>query len=107
MKKKMVIISVMLVSLFFSQQAMAQGSVHHSAQATAHSTVAVGHSTAGAAKLTSAAVAVPLVAAGAIGAVSAEAGKGLSKAANSPIGEPLEVSDETITAGPAPDQAIH
>lgn len=107
MKKKMVIVSAMLVSLFFSQQAMAQGSAQHSGQAVGHSALAAGHSAVGTAKLTSAAVAIPLVAVGAVGAVSAEMGKGLMKAANKPIGEPLEISDETLTVGPSPDRAVH
>ncbi len=106
MKKKMVIISAMLVSMFFTQQAMAQGSTQHSGQAVKYSALAVGHGAVGSAKMTSAVVAVPLLAVGAVGAVSAEMGKSLVEAANDPIGEPLKISDETITVGPTPDQAI-
>jgi len=96
----------MVVSMFFGQQAMAQGSTQHSGQAVGHSALAIGHGAVGSAKLTSAAVAVPLLAVGAVGAASTEMGKGLMKAANKPIGEPLEVSDETLTVGPSPDRAI-
>jgi len=106
MKNNMVIISAMVISMFFSQQAMAQGSIQHSGQAIGHSALAAGHSAAGSAKLTSAAVAVPLMVVGAVGAVSADAGKSLIKAANKPIGEPLEVSDEILTVGPSPDRAM-
>jgi len=106
MKKKMVITCAVLISMFFGQQAMAQGSTQHSGQAVGHSALAVGHGAVGSAQLTSAAVAVPLIAVGAVGAVSAEMGKGLIKAANKPIGEPLEICDETLTAGPSPDRAI-
>jgi len=106
MKKKMVIISAMVISMFFGQQAMAQGSSQHSGQAVGHSALAVGHGAIGSAKLTSAAVAVPFIAVGAVGAVSAEMGKGLIKVANKPIGEPLEISDEVLTVGPSPDRAI-
>jgi len=107
MKNKMVIISAMLVSMFFSQQAMAQGSTQHSGQSMGHSAIAAGHSVVGAAKLTSAAVALPLVIVGSVGAVSAYMGNSLMKAANKPIGEPLEISDEALTVGPSPDRAIH
>jgi len=102
----MVIVSAMVASMFFGQQAMAQGSAQHSGQAVGHSALAAGHSAVGSAKLTSVALAVPLVVVGAVGAASAEAGKSLIKAANKPIGEPLEVSDETLTVGPSPDRAI-
>jgi len=106
MKKKMIIVSAMVVSMLFGQQAMAQGSTQHSGQAVGHSALAVGHGAVGSAKLTSAAVAVPLIAVGAVGAVSAEMGKGLIKVANKPIGQPLEISDEVLTVGPSPDRAI-
>ncbi|NWF36982.1 hypothetical protein [Mariprofundus sp. KV] len=106
MKKKMAIVGAMVIAMLFSQQAMAQGSAQHSGKAVGHSALAAGHSAVGSAKLTSAAVAVPLVAVGAVGAVSAQAGNALLKAANKPIGEPLEISDEAITVGPSPDRAI-
>jgi len=107
MKNKMVIVSAMVVSMFFGQQAMAQGVAQHLGQSVAHSAKAVGHGVIGSAKLTSAAVAIPLVAVGAVGAVSSEVGTSLMDEANKPIGTPLEVSDEAITVGPSPDQAIH
>ena len=72
-----------------------------------HSAQAVGHGVVGSAKLTSAAVAVPLVAVGAVGAVSSKAGNSLMEEANKPIGAPLEITDEALTVGPSPDQAIH
>ncbi len=106
MKMKIAIVSTMLASMFISQQAMAQGSAQHSGQAVGHSALAAGHSAVGSAKLTSAAVAVPLLVVGTVGVASAEAGKSLLKAANRPIGEPLEVSDEILTVGPSPDRAL-
>jgi len=106
MKKILAIVSVIIVSMLFSQQALAQGSTQHSGQAVAHSALASGHSVVGSAKLTSAAIAVPLVVVGSIGAVSAQAGKSLIKEANKPIGEPLEISDEILTVGPSPDRAM-
>jgi hypothetical protein len=107
MKNKMVITCAVLISMFFGQQAMAQGVAQHMSQSVAHSAQAVGHGVVGSAKLTSAAVAVPLVAVGAVGAVSSKAGNSLMEEANKPIGAPLEITDEALTVGPSPDQAIH
>lgn len=107
MKNLILSISMIAGLLMAGQTAMAEGSVSHSAQALNHSVQASAHSVGAAAKLTSAAVAMPLVAVGAVGHVSGEAGKALLDEANSDFDTPLTVSDETVTAGPAPDQAIY
>ena len=107
MKKTVLSISMVASLLLAGQTAMAEGSVRHSAQALNHSLQASAHSVGAAAKLTSAAVAMPLIAVGAVGHVSGEAGKALLDEANSDFNTPLTVSDETVTAGPAPDQAVY
>ena len=107
MKKIVLSISMIASLLLAGQNAMAEGSVRHSGQALTHSVQASAHSVGAAAKLTSAAVALPLVAVGAVGHVSGEAGKALLEEANSDFNTPLTVSDETVTAGPAPDQAVY
>ena len=106
---KRIILSISTIASLFlaGQAALAEGSVRHSGQALTHSVQASAHSVGAAAKLTSAAVALPLVAVGAVGHVSGEAGKALLDEANSDFKTPLTVSDETVTAGPAPDQAVY
>ena len=107
MKKIILSISMIASLLLAGQTAMAEGSIRHSGQALTHSVQASAHSVGAAAKLTSAAVAIPLIAVGAVGQVSGEAGKVLLDEANGDFDKPLTVSDETVTAGPAPDQAVY
>ena len=104
---KTFIATTLLIGAVAAQPAQAQGSVQHSGQALVHSTKALGHSVAGGAKLASGVVAVPLIAIGASGQVSQQAGEDLWAIAHEPIGTPLPVSDETVTAGPPPSQAIN
>lgn len=98
--------ALMLISAIATQPAMAQGSVQHSAQAAEHSLAATGHSLASGAKLVSGVAAVPFSVVGAIGNVSGEIGKGLADAANAPIGEPLPIADDVVSATPSPAQAM-
>jgi len=107
MKKIMMTIPVMIGLVCSSGQAMAAGSMQHASQALAHSGQAVGESVVAGAQLTSAAVAVPLIAVGSVGKVSGEIGHGLLKASEGKIGDPLPVTDETVTAGPTPTQAVY
>lgn len=108
-KSKAVISIFILTGLVAAQPAHAQagGSAQHASQAIGHSTEAVGHSVAGTAKMASGVVAVPLIATGASGQASQQAGESLWHIANEPIGTPLPVSDETVTAGPSPARAIN
>jgi hypothetical protein len=108
-KRKAVITTLILTGLVAAQPAQAQagGSVQHASQAIGHSAKAVGHSVVGTAKLASGVVAVPLIAIGASGQASQQAGESLWDIANEPIGTPLPVSDETVTAGPSPARAIN
>ncbi|MBL4775104.1 MAG: hypothetical protein JKY87_03500 [Mariprofundus sp.] len=80
--------------------------VKQAGKAGSHGSASAAHSIAGSGQVTSAASAVPLAIAGSVGEVSAGIAKGLMKAATSPIGTPLEITDESITAGPAPDKAL-
>lgn len=108
MKKTMMTISAILgLVVCMSGQAMAAGSMQHASQALAHSGQAVGESVVAGAQLTSAAVAVPLIAVGSVGKVSGDIGHGLLKASEGEIGDPLPVTDETVTAGPTPTQAVY
>lgn len=106
MKIKFMFGVLILVNLLVSQTVLAQGSVQHSGQASKHGVNAIGHSMAGGGKLISGAVAVPLTAVGSVGKVAGDAGKEMWNNATAPIGEPLPVTEDTITAGPPPAKAI-
>lgn len=80
--------------------------VAESGKAGSHASAAAGHAVAGSGQATSAASAVPLAIVGSVGAVSAEMAKDLMEAATAPIGTPLEVTDEPVTAGPPPNEAL-
>jgi len=106
MKKITLTLAVLLSAITGGQQAMAGGSMQHASQASAHSVQASGHAALASAQLTSAAVAIPLQLVGAVGAVSGHAGDALMQQANDDFTKPLNVSDETVTAGPPPSEAL-
>ena len=106
MNKNILIIPALGFSLAAAQPALAQGSIQHFSAAMGHSAQAVAHTVTGSAQLASSAIAMPLKVSGAVGAVSGQAGDALWKIADEPIGQPLPVTDETITAGPDPAQAM-
>lgn len=91
-----------LLSLGITSAAGAQSSIQHSGQAVIHSANAFAQSVEGGAKLVSGVVAIPLIAAGAVGELSGEVGNTLWETANAP----LPISDEVVTAGPPPSDAI-
>jgi hypothetical protein len=87
--------------------ASAGGAAEHFSESLAHSAQAVGHSAAAGFKVVFAAAAVPLIVVGEIGKASGEIGEELWEEANRPIGEPLEITEEVVIAGPAPAEAIN
>lgn len=106
---------VPLVLIAFASSAAAQ-SVQHSAQAVTESVKASGHMSKGAAhsivasgQVVSAAVAVPLSVGGVVLGSAASASVGAAhqsmKAASTPVGGPLPVTEETIVTTP-PDVAL-
>lgn len=86
--------------------ALAQGSLEHSSRAVTHSLQAVGEGMVAGVKLVSGVAAVPLKAAGAVGELSSEMGDAFWEAANAPVNGPLPVTDDAITVGPPPGEAI-
>ena len=85
-------------------QACAADSIQHSGKAVKHSTLAVGHSVVTTAQVASVAVAVPLVVAGSVGVASVAAADSLhTKAVKN---EPIEISEVTVTADPAPNKVL-
>ena len=105
-KHKATLGALMLISLMATQPVMAQGSIQHSGRSVEHSVAASGHTLASGAKLVSGVAAVPFSVAGAIGNVSGQIGNGLAEAATAPIGEPLPIADDIVSATPSPAQAM-
>lgn len=92
--------------LLMTAQAHAGRAVQHSGQAIHQSANAAGYSMIGATQLVFGVVSVPLKLMGALSGASGEMGDSLWEAANAPIGEPLPIADESITAGPPPAEAL-
>lgn len=107
MKKYILIIPAIISLMLMSQPVMAQGSVNHSAQAIKSSAQASGHTVIAGSKLSSAVVAVPLLAVGAVGAISSDAGKAFLESSAADFNKPLTIADESVTAGPSPDAAVN
>ena len=111
MKKSMFflvsIVLVLMVAGYSSAQSTYSGeAVKESGKAGSAASKSVVNSIAASGQATSAVSAVPLAASGAAGAVSGQIAQDLVNAASQPIGKPLEITDETVTAGPPPDQAL-
>lgn len=83
--------------------------VNEAAQSSGHASGSAAHSIAASGQVTSAVLAVPLsvggVVLGSAGAASAVTARESMRAANAPIGTPLNVTDEVITVIP-PNQAL-
>ncbi|MBF0572359.1 MAG: hypothetical protein HQK69_01165 [Desulfamplus sp.] len=77
-----------------------------SGKAGAHASNSAAHAIISTGKVTSAASAIPLSIGGAAGAVSSEIANDLMDAATAPAGTPLEISDESVSVGPPPDEAL-
>lgn len=112
MKKSYLSAIIFTIITIFSADSFAWDNTHsgravkEAGKAGSHSSASAGHSIAGSAQVTSAASAVPFAIAGSAGAVSMEIAGGLMDAATAPIGAPLEITDESVTAGPPPNQAL-
>ncbi|TAN72082.1 MAG: hypothetical protein EPN14_10890 [Gallionella sp.] len=83
--------------------------IKNSAQASGHASASAAHSIAASGQVTSAASAMPLSIGGAAltsgGVASIGAANESMKAATSPIGKPLKITDEAITTTP-PNEAL-
>ncbi|WP_299979003.1 hypothetical protein [uncultured Pseudoteredinibacter sp.] len=109
--------TLLMVALIASPvAACASESVNHSGQASKHSVMALGHGLHAGVKVASTAVAAPVAIVGsasvAAGSVLTESAKSLSYKPHSPKSKKikskaaLEVSETTVTVGPAPNQAV-
>lgn len=110
MKKTLICFVSIALAFWITGNALAQShsgeALKESGKAASAAGKSAAHSIAASGQTTSAASAVPLALSGAAGAVSGKVGKDLAEAANQPIGTSLEITDETVTAGPPPDQVL-
>lgn len=98
------VITFTLLSSVFATQACAADSVQHSGKALKHSALASTHGVVTSAKVTSVAVAVPLIAVGSVGVGSLALADSVDKKVDKLA--PIEITDKTITADPAPNQVM-
>jgi len=88
---------------------MTSSNIYASKDATKKGSNASGsaaHAIMSSGQVASAATAIPLAVVGSIGEVSKEISKNFMDVAAAPIGTPLEITDESIVAGPPPNEAI-
>ena len=92
-----------------ADEGLSAGALRESAQASGHASASAAHSIAASERATLGLSAVPLAIGGAVlgsaGSASAAAARDSMRAANAPIGTPLEITEETITIIP-PDIAL-
>ncbi|MBM9521008.1 hypothetical protein JWG39_14400 [Desulforhopalus vacuolatus] len=118
MKKSNMFAIVSVFTLILSAHAFA-GDTHsgravgESTEAVSHAGASVAHGTMASGQVTSAASAVPLAVVGSAGAVagsigeaSTEIARDLMEAATAPVGTPLEITEESVITGPAPNKAL-
>lgn len=102
MKTSLERIVYLVLFMCLSTPAFAGGISQHFSHSLDHSVRAIGHSTATGFKLVSGIVSIPLMIAGEIGKASGDVGDALWEEAN----KPLPITDEIITAGPTPAEAM-
>lgn len=106
MRTRRLLVSGLLLVVLSPGAVVAQSSLQHSGQAVTHSLQAIGEGMVAGAKLVSGVAAVPLKAAGAVGELSSDMGDALWEAANAPVAGPLPLTDDVVTVGPPPGEAI-
>ncbi|UUC49582.1 hypothetical protein NOX82_27530 [Pseudomonas citronellolis] len=93
-------ISLVLLGCSQTPYQHAVASTQHAAAASGHAASAVGHGAVASGQVVGGAVALPLKAVGAVGEAADKAGDALLNSAG--VSKPLPVSDDTVSAGPAP-----
>lgn len=99
----MVMVLFLTCSASFAQGTYSGQAVKHSVAASTNASKAAGNAIAGSAQVVSGVAAVPLIV---VGSVVQKTGEGLWDAATQPVDGPLEISDETVSAGPSPEAAM-
>lgn len=100
LKGNFLLLSVVLFGCTQSPLQHAAASGQHAVAASGHAASAVGHGAAASGQIVGGAVALPLKAVGAVGQVADKAGDALLDSTG--VSKPLPVSDDTVSAGPAP-----
>lgn len=113
MKQSRLSIPALVAALMISGSVLAEGSVqhfgqsaNHLGQSAVHSADSTGHALVGTAKLVSGVVAIPFKGIGSVAKASNALGDMLWNNATGKENTALEISDETVTAGPAPTLAM-
>ena len=107
MKKRLIyLLSVVALTTTYTACA-ADGSFRHSGRAVQHSGNAIGYSLVATGQFVAGALAIPLGFSAQVGTVSGQMSDELWEAANAPIGAPLPITEQTITVGPPPGEAIN
>lgn len=114
MKQSRLSIPALVTALMISGSVLAEGSVQHFGQSAnqlgqsaVHSADSTGHALVGTAKLLSGVVAIPFKGVGVAANASNALGDLLWDNATGNESNQLEISDETVTAGPAPTFAMN
>lgn len=104
-----IVLSASAVNVLAQDATHAGEALKNAAMSSGHASASAAHSVAASGQVTSGVLAVPLLSGGAVlgsaGAVSTQAGLESLKAANAPIGTPLQITDEVITVVP-PSEAL-
>mgnify|MGYP003571727311 CR=1 FL=1 len=103
---KFIVGLLILGSFSYATDTHAEKAVKKSITASGNASASAAHAIVATGQVTSAASAIPLQVAGSIGTVSKKIGNELMKVATEPIGTPLVITDESITAGPLPSEAM-
>ncbi len=104
-----ILITLLVSSSAAADQSLSGQAAGNSAQASAHASASAAHAIAASGQATLGVSAIPLAIGGMVsgtaGALSSQAAHGSAQAATTPVGAPLDISNETITIMP-PDQAL-
>jgi len=106
MKTRAITPALLLAAMLYTGTAAAGDAIEHSGQASVHSASAVGELAIAGAKFVTGAAAVPLMASGAVGTLSAEAGAAMWQSAGGRIGAALPVTGDTYVTTPSPREAM-
>lgn len=90
---------------FAADNTLSGQAIQQSGQASLHASASVAHAIAASGRATFAVSAIPFAIGGSVGAVSGRIAHDSMRAANAPIGTPLEITDEILTVTP-PNEAL-
>ncbi|WP_428026524.1 hypothetical protein [Arcobacter sp.] len=102
----MAIVTLISSSNIYATDTHSGQAAKHAANSGSNASGSAAHAIMSSGKVASAAASVPLAVVGSVGEVSKQISKDLMDAATAPIGTPLEITEESIVAGPPPNEAI-